>query len=103
MGVLSVYHSGYNFYQPYHLRRLLRVAQGVMETVDPAAWRGGLLPIPQEDTTTRLPNACALYQHLQERFKPLVAPHIPWYARPVQGSIVRKAAKATLKAMGVPG
>jgi putative nucleotidyltransferase with HDIG domain/diguanylate cyclase (GGDEF)-like protein len=64
VGVLTVYHSGYNFYQPYHLRRLLRVAQGLMETVDPAAWRGGLLPIPQEDAVTRLPNACALYQHL---------------------------------------
>lgn len=43
-----------------------------------------------------------LYEHLQDRLTPLIAPHIPWYARPVRGSIVRKAARAALRAMGVP-
>jgi hypothetical protein len=44
----------------------------------------------------------ALYLHLQDRLTPLIAPHIPWYARPVRGSIVRKAATAALRALGVP-
>ncbi|HEU4751732.1 MAG TPA: sensor domain-containing diguanylate cyclase, partial [Armatimonadota bacterium] len=64
VGALTVYHSNYNFYQEYHLQRLTRVSQALMETVDPAAWRDGLLPIPQEDPVTRLPNTYAMYQFL---------------------------------------
>lgn len=45
----------------------------------------------------------ALDQHLQARLTLLIAPHLPWYARPVRGPIVRKAARAALAALGVPG
>jgi hypothetical protein len=42
----------------------------------------------------------AFYKHLKARFTPVIAPHLPWYARPVRGPVAGKAATAAMKAMG---
>jgi predicted acylesterase/phospholipase RssA len=44
----------------------------------------------------------AFHDHLKDRITPLIAPHLPWYARPVRGAIAGKAANAAMKAMGFP-
>jgi predicted acylesterase/phospholipase RssA len=44
----------------------------------------------------------AFYDHLKARLTPLIAPHLPWYARPVRGPIVGKAATAAMTALGFP-
>jgi len=37
LGTLTVYHGSYNFYQPYHVKRLTRVAQYAVEALQPNA------------------------------------------------------------------
>jgi predicted acylesterase/phospholipase RssA len=62
-------------------------------------------PVPISASATDLTAAerHAFHQHLQTRLKPLIAPHLPWYARPMRGPIVRKTASMAMKALGFPG
>jgi putative nucleotidyltransferase with HDIG domain len=67
VGVLTLYHSSYSFYRPYHLRRVSYAARHLMEAAAAGRWLEGDLPLPGEDPVTRLPNAHALRHFIHGR------------------------------------
>lgn len=67
IGTLTAYHSAYNFYRPEHLRRLMLIAEFLVEKMGQEPELNGDIPIPREDPVTGLPNAYALIQFLNSQ------------------------------------
>jgi len=65
IGTLTLYHSSYNFYQPFHLERMERVAQFVARILEEGRIRETALPLPALDRVTGLQNAHALAQFVR--------------------------------------
>jgi diguanylate cyclase (GGDEF)-like protein len=64
VGTLTLYHSSYSFYQPYHVERLERVARYAVQAIEQTQSRRLELPLPCDDPITQLPNAYSLMQFL---------------------------------------
>jgi putative nucleotidyltransferase with HDIG domain/diguanylate cyclase (GGDEF)-like protein len=65
IGTLTLYHSSYNFYQPFHAERLNRISRYAVEAIEQSRRQASDLPLPAEDLVTRLPNTYSLLQFLR--------------------------------------
>lgn len=64
VGVITLYHSSYNFYQGYHVDRLNRIAAYAVQALEHSRRYQLELPLPSQDPVTGLPNRHALRQFL---------------------------------------
>lgn len=65
IGVLSLYHTGYNVYRPRHLRLLSLIAEHAGPALERARQFTRTQQLALEDSLTGLPNARALFYHLE--------------------------------------
>jgi len=61
-------------------------------------------PPPIEPSVDDIPprDRAELHRLLKERLQPLIEPHLPWWSRPLSGSITSGLAKKLLQALGLP-
>lgn len=64
VGTITLYHSSYTFYHPYHVDRLERAAKYAVQAIEQTQRCRLELPLPCDDPITRLPNAYSLMQFL---------------------------------------
>jgi diguanylate cyclase (GGDEF)-like protein/putative nucleotidyltransferase with HDIG domain len=67
IGALTLYHTGYNFYKPHHLRLVTLVAEHAGPALESARQFARTRQLALEDTLTGLPNARALMHFLRHQ------------------------------------
>jgi diguanylate cyclase (GGDEF)-like protein len=67
IGALTLYHTGYNFYKPHHLRMVTLIAEHAGPAIERARLFAQTRQLALEDTLTGLPNARALMRFLHQQ------------------------------------